>query len=168
MSILSILRAFGGTAIALFWGMGAPNYAMKYSVIQICVLAVLIVPASRWLGLEGVAVAVVVSYLILELLYARRVLTLIDAGWLQFLQIMVTPALASIGMVSVIESIKGILGQGVTGFSLLVFIGIGCYAGLLFAFDAILMASRVRIMFMNILNIARESSCGGYAEKNSN
>ena len=34
MSVLCSLRAFGGTAVALFWGIGAPRYAMKYSMVQ--------------------------------------------------------------------------------------------------------------------------------------
>jgi O-antigen/teichoic acid export membrane protein len=155
MSILGSLRAFGGAAISLFWGMGVPNIVLRYSAIQLIALAFLIVPLSFWLKLEGVALAVVGSYMILETLYARKVISLIGTGWLRFLRIMVAPGLASLAMMGVIGSLKVSLGEGATSLVLLVFIGAASYAGLLFVVDAVFMASRARILFLRILNATR-------------
>ena len=131
MSGLGCLRAFGGTAVALFWGIGAPRLAMKYSMVQLAVLGAMIGPAAHWYGLEGVAAAVLLSYLALEALHAFRLLSLLGAGWVPFIRVMAVPLAASLGMVVVVGSVKGVVGAGFAGFGALVVVGTGSYVGFL-------------------------------------
>jgi len=157
MSLLCGLRAFGGTAVALFWGMGVPRCAMKYSMAQMIVLAVLIGPASHWFGLEGVAAAVLLSYLTLEILYASRLLSLLGAGWIGFTRIMASPLAASLGMVAVIVCLKVPVGPGIGGFGTLVVVGAASYVAFLLIFDAMFMAPQARDMITGIFTTVRGS-----------
>lgn len=134
-----------------------PRYAVKYSTVQMIVLSALIVPAASWFGLKGVAAAVLLSYLILEVLYAFRLLTLLDAGWRHFARIMAAPLIASLGMVAVIGSVKSIVGHGIAGFGTLVVVGAGSYVTFLLILDAMFMASQARGMIAGILTTARGS-----------
>ena len=155
MSGLGCLRAFGGTAVALFWGMGAPRYAMKYSMVQTGGAGGSDRPSGQLVGLEGVAAAVLLSYLTLEALYAFRLLSLLGAGWVHFVRVMAVPLIASLGMVVVIGSVKGIVGAGIAGFGTLVVVGAGSYVGFLLILDSMFMASQTRGMIADIFSTAR-------------
>jgi O-antigen/teichoic acid export membrane protein len=155
MSGLGCLRAFGGTAVALFWGIGAPRLAMKYSMVQLAVLGAMIGPAAHWYGLEGVAAAVLLSYLALEALHAFRLLSLLGAGWVPFIRVMAVPLAASLGMVVVVGSVKGVVGAGFAGFGALVVVGTGSYVGFLLILDSIFMASQTRGMIVDLFLTAR-------------
>lgn len=160
MSLLGGLRAFGGTAVALFWGIGAPRYATTYSLAQLAVLGALIGPAAHWYGPEGVAAAVLVSYLALDILYAIRLLALLGVGWVPFLRVLAAPLSATLGMAAVVGSVKSIVGAGVAGFAALVAVGAGSYALFLLIIDVVFMASQTRGMIAEIVVTAR----GAHAE----
>jgi O-antigen/teichoic acid export membrane protein len=151
MGVLACLRAFAGTATVLFWGVGVPAIATRCSTWQLAALAVMLVPASHLFGLEGVAAAVVASYLIVDLLYAVRLAATIGAGAREFLRSMAAPACAAIGMMVMIDKIRNVFEAGVLGLSLLALAGAGGYAVLLLTIDAVFMASKARRLIADLL-----------------
>jgi hypothetical protein len=68
---------------------------------------------------------------------------------------MAVPLSASLGMVVVVGSVKGVVGAGFAGFGALVVVGAGSYVGFLLILDSIFMASQTRGMIADLFVTAR-------------
>ena len=80
LAVFTILQTSSTMAVPLFNGLGRPDLLAKVLAARLGILAVIIYPFTRWWGMEGAAIAVVVSSAIIDPVVWTVLMRLISVG----------------------------------------------------------------------------------------
>lgn len=142
MQILAIwggVRAFGANVGPVYKSTGRPDIETKIQVLKVITILLIIYPAAKWLGLPGVASAVVVSSFLSLPVHLYYVLSITQLQAIQLLRLVVYPLVSSIIMAISVLALDSYVLAGTTIFSLvyLIISGAILYLILMALFDYI-------------------------------
>ena len=80
LAVFTILQTSSTMVVPLFNGLGRPDLLAKILAARLGILAVIIYPFTRWWGMEGAAIAVVVSSAIIDPVVWTVLMRLINIG----------------------------------------------------------------------------------------
>ncbi len=124
--VLSILASFG----PLWKAIGHPSYITKVALARLVPMVIVVIPIAQWAGVEGIALMLLVSSLLVSLPFNLSLLYRhLSLPPQRVLRELAYPVVASCGMGFLVtvtrESVA--LGSPKLEFLLLVLVGIGCY-----------------------------------------
>ena len=122
LAIFGMLRAISSVNGYLYNAIGKPNIPFYFNSTKLLVIAVCIVPLTRYYGIEGAAVAITVPLFIQFLVSLKVLCRLVSADYWGLLGTMSRLVLASAAMAAIIYFLKEAIGEQTIA-SLLVLVG---------------------------------------------
>lgn len=127
-----LVRAFTTTGGALFQGVGAPNMDCRMNVYRLCALAATIYPLTLWLGMNGVALAVVIGNLACLPTWFLQTVKTARTSFRDYFRCVFPPSLATVAACAVLALLKTHLGATLASFLLLAALSAALYASFLY------------------------------------
>lgn len=138
LAVWGLLRALTSIVGPLFDGIGRPDFNTKYQSAKLILMGagIYIINVRMGHGLEGTAVALLITSVIADLSYIYASVQIVDLGYLDFLQSTGYPIVGSLvmgaGVLAVRDSIVGL--HGLVEFILLVCTGVILYSSTVLLF----------------------------------
>jgi O-antigen/teichoic acid export membrane protein len=154
LAIAGGLRAFAANAGAVFKAVGRPDYDVKLQAFKTVTIALTIFPAAKYFGVEGVALVILGSAIIMQPLLVSVLLPLIDGTVKELIDYVIYPLISSIVMLLIVVGVdRYIFSQsGIVYLLMLIVIGVVSYIPLM------LLAERyTECEFLNLYTTVRRA-----------
>ena len=155
LCIFGAMRSFGTTAGSLFQGVGKPKLLTKLAFFQLIMLAFIIYPLTKNLGIFGTALAVVIPMGVTQMLAGVYLVKIIQISFIRLAGELFFPLISSVGMASVLFYIIKILGiRNVVGLVGVFLIGVVFYGSITYLFSR-LFGYKVEKEILHLLRFRR-------------
>jgi O-antigen/teichoic acid export membrane protein len=148
MQLLALLSAFRaieyGTA---FKALGKPKIILQLSLVRLAIIVVCIYPLTKYMGITGTALSIVIATFPLEFVWMHKINKLLDFNKTKFIEMLGVPVLASTFMAVVVFYIKHLLfSNSILHFFVSVFSGLISYLLILLWLDRKLKFGLIKII----------------------
>ena len=106
LAVFGILRLIGETTETVFISVGKPGMKTRLQFAQFILLAVLIYPLTKYLGIAGTALAVTLCALIFSFVALHKMINVIETDYSKVIKIITFPFIATLIMIFVIFVMK--------------------------------------------------------------
>ena len=139
LALFGFIRSLGAINSMLLRGLKKPQTTTQWELIRLLIFLVLISPLTFKFGVEGTAIAVLLSTLIFTIGLSLAAIKIIDCNKKRFSSIVGLPFIAGLIMLLCITGIKTtIITIQIWHLFLLIITGILIYFGLIYLFDKFL------------------------------
>lgn len=133
LSFFGLVRSYGATKGPLFQGAGRPDVLTKLQFARLVILAISIYPLTRYLGILGTSLAVLISSVATKPIADFITLKIIKCPAARYLKIILTALCSTLVMIFSLCILRRYLFTGINiqSFFFLITVGIVLYAGLI-------------------------------------
>ncbi|UCG54656.1 MAG: oligosaccharide flippase family protein, partial [Dehalococcoidia bacterium] len=127
LALAGLARSLAATSGYLFYALGKTKIDTVLQIIRLIIMLALIYPMSLFMGLMGVAMAVLISILIVNVGFNAMAIKITKCSLRQFIKIIIIPFINGVLTAIIILLLKNYLGPGFIKFIALLLIGTSLY-----------------------------------------